>query len=47
VRSIETGLNEVFTLGLGDKRLEFGGGESVDQTGLGDDKKEDLSASQS
>jgi hypothetical protein len=34
VGSIKTGLDEVFTLGLGDKRLEFSSGEGVDETGL-------------
>jgi hypothetical protein len=33
-RSIEAGLDEVLSFGLGDKRLELGGGECVDQTSL-------------
>lgn len=37
-------LNEVLSLGLGDKRLKLGGCEGVDETGLGDDEKENLSA---
>ena len=44
VRGIKTSLNEVFTLGLSNKGLEFRGGESVDEAGLGDDQKEDLCA---
>lgn len=47
VGSIETGLDEIFSLGLGDKRLEFGGGESVDKASLGNDKQKDLSTSKS
>ncbi len=37
-------LNEVLALGLGDQWLELGGGEGVDETGLGDDEEEHLSA---
>jgi hypothetical protein len=39
-----TYLNEVLTLGLGDKRLELGGGEGIDETGLGDNEQQHLSA---
>jgi hypothetical protein len=39
-------LDEVLALGLGDQRLELGGGEGVDQPRLGDDEQEDLRASQ-
>jgi hypothetical protein len=34
VRSIETSLDEILSLWLGDERLEFGGSKSVDETGL-------------
>ena len=46
VGGIETGLNEIFTFRLGDERLEFCGGEGVDETSLGDDEKENLGASE-
>lgn len=42
MRGIETGLDEIFALGLCDKRLEFCGGKGVDKAGLGDHKEEDL-----
>lgn len=42
--SVITYLDQVFALGLGDQRLELGGGESVDETSLGDNKQKDLSA---
>ena len=41
---IETGLDEIFALGLGDEGLELGGGEGVDEAGLGHDEQEDLGA---
>lgn len=37
-------LDEVLALGLGDERLQLGGGEGVDQSGLGDDEQEHLGA---
>ena len=37
-------LNEVLALWLGDEGLQFGGGEGVDEAGLGDDEEEDLGA---
>ena len=37
-----TYLDQVLALGLGDKRLQLGGGEGVDEAGLGDDEKEHL-----
>ena len=39
-------MNEVLALGLGDKRLQFGSGECVDETGLGYDQEQDLGASE-
>ena len=44
MRGVEAGLDEVLALGLGDERLELGGGEGVDEAGLGDDEEEDLGA---
>lgn len=44
---IETSLNKVLALRLGDKRLELGGGEGVDEAGLGDDEEQDLCTSKS
>lgn len=41
-----TYLNQVLALGLGDKRLQLGGGESIDEAGLGDDQQEDLGTSE-
>lgn len=41
---VETCLDEVLALGLGNERLELGGGEGVDETGLGHDKEENLGA---
>lgn len=32
--SVETGLNEIFALWLGDQRLQLGGGEGIDEAGL-------------
>lgn len=40
-----TYLDEILALGLGDKRLQFGSGESVDETGLGHDQEKNLGAS--
>jgi hypothetical protein len=42
--SIQAGLDEVLAFGLCDEGLKFGGGEGVDETGLGDDEEEDLGA---
>lgn len=39
-----TYLNQVLALSLGDQRLQFGSGESVDEAGLRDDQQENLSA---
>jgi hypothetical protein len=39
---IEACLDEILALRLGDERLQFGGGESIDQAGFRDDEKEDL-----
>jgi hypothetical protein len=39
-----TYLDQVLALGLGDEWLQLGGGEGVDETGLGDDQKEHLGA---
>jgi hypothetical protein len=39
---IETCLDEILALRLGDERLQFGGGESINQTGFRDDEEEDL-----
>jgi hypothetical protein len=44
---IETCLDEVLSLRLGDERLQFGGCKSIDQAGFRDDEKEDLCAGQS
>lgn len=41
-----TYLDQVLALGLGDEWLQLGGGEGVDETGLGDDQKEHLGASE-
>jgi hypothetical protein len=35
-------LDQVLAFGLGDERLQLGGGEGIDQSGLGDDKEEHL-----
>jgi hypothetical protein len=42
VRCVKTCLNEILALRLGDEGLELGSGESIDETGLGDDREEDL-----
>jgi hypothetical protein len=39
---IEACLDEVLALRLGDERLQFGGGESIDQAGFRDDEKKNL-----
>lgn len=44
---IETSLNKILTLWLGDKGLELGGSECVNEAGLGDDEEQDLCASKS
>lgn len=41
-----TYLDQVLALGLGHQRLELGGGESVDETGLGHDQEQHLGAGQ-
>jgi hypothetical protein len=46
VGRIETGLDEILALRLGDERLQFGGGERVDQAGFRDDEEEDLGSGQ-
>lgn len=43
---IETGLNEILTLWLGDKGLKLCSSEGVDKTSLRDNKQEDLGASE-
>lgn len=42
----EAYLDQVLALSLGDKRLQLGGSEGIDQAGLGDDKQEHLGASE-
>lgn len=42
VGGVEACLDEILALWLGDERLQFGGGECVDQAGFGNDEKEDL-----
>ena len=44
--SIETSLDEILPLRLGDERLEFSGRESVDQPGLRHDEEQYLGSSQ-
>ena len=44
--SIETGLDEILSLRLGDERLELSGRESVDQPGLRHDEEQYLGSSQ-
>lgn len=39
-----TYLNEVLALGLGDERLQLGGGEGIDETRLRDNQQEHLGA---
>lgn len=43
-RGVQACLDEVFALGLGDEGLQLGGGEGVDEAGLGDDEQEHLGA---
>jgi hypothetical protein len=43
---IEACLDKILALRLCDERLQFGGGESIDQTSFRDDEKEDLCAGQ-
>jgi len=43
--SVETGLNQVLALGLGDKWLELWRGEGVNESSLRDDKEENLGSS--
>jgi hypothetical protein len=47
VGCIEACLDEVLALRLGDERLQFGGGKSVDQAGFRDDEEKDLCSGQS
>ena len=44
---IETSLDKILALRLGDEGLELGGSEGVDEAGLGDDEEQDLCASKS
>lgn len=44
MRRVETCLDEVLTLGLGDERLQLRRRECVDKAGLGDDEQEHLRA---
>lgn len=39
-------LDQVLALSLGDERLQLGGGEGIDQAGLGDDQEKHLGASE-
>jgi hypothetical protein len=39
-------LDQILALGLGNKRLELGSGEGINEARLGDDQKENLSACQ-
>jgi hypothetical protein len=41
---VQAGLDEILAFGFGDEGLELGGGEGVDEAGLGDDEEEDLCA---
>ena len=43
---VEACLDEILALGLGDEGLELCSGEGIDETGLGDDKEEDLGPSE-
>jgi len=43
---VQAYLDEVLSFWLRDERLELGCGEGVDETSLGDDKEEHLSASE-
>lgn len=45
-RHATTYLDEVLALGLGDQRLQLRGSKGIDETRLGDDQQQDLSASQ-
>ena len=47
VGGIETGLDEILAFWLGHEGLQLGGGESVDEAGLGDDEQQDLCAGES
>ena len=44
---VETCLDEILALGLGNERLELRGGKGVYETGLRHDEEEDLSAGES
>ena len=44
MRKVCADLDEVLAFWLCDQRLELGRGEGVDETGLGNDEEEDLSA---
>lgn len=46
VGRVETCLDEVLALWLGDERLELRGGEGIDETCLGHDKEQNLRASE-
>lgn len=46
MRSVKTCLDEVLALWLRDEGLQLGGGERIDQAGLGDDEQKHLCASE-
>ena len=46
VRTPSSYLDEILAFGLSDEGLELRSGESVDESSLGDDEEEDLSASE-
>lgn len=46
MQMMATYLDQVLALGLGHQRLELGGGESIDETGLGNDQEQHLGAGQ-
>ena len=45
-RRVEASLDQVLALRLRDERLQLGSGEGVDETGLADDEKQNLSSSE-
>jgi len=47
MRSIQACLDEVLAFWLSDQRLQFGGSERIDETGLRDDEEQDLCTSES
>ena len=46
MRTPSSYLDEILAFGLSDEGLELRSGESVDESSLGDDEEEDLSASE-